>query len=215
MVSPVLNEHYYSGACLVSEAPGYRSRDVGTMNNSTGTDYSLEDGMVLSQNTLGAETSAAGANTGNGTIGSLALKSGAMLGAYTVTMTAATTFSVLAPDGRELATGTTGVAYSDEIGFTVTAGGTAFVAGDHFTVTIAAGDNSWSPYTGALPASGIAYSRTYIPANGAKKFTVITRDCEVNTQELQWDPSVTGAGNAAALQAAALASLAAQHIIAR
>jgi hypothetical protein len=58
-------------------------------------------------------------------------------GVYSVQFTGATTFNVFDPNGRELLTGKTGVAYSDGgIGFTITAGGTAFVAGDGFTVTV-------------------------------------------------------------------------------
>lgn len=82
--------------------------------------------------------SAPGANTGNGTLGALTVAAGtAQNGAYTVKFTAATTFNVFDANGRELAPGNTGVAYSDGgVNFTITAGGTAFVAGDSFTVTV-------------------------------------------------------------------------------
>ncbi len=41
------------------------------------------------------------------------------------------------PNGKQLADGQTGVAYSDAgLGFTITAGGTAFVAGDGFDMTV-------------------------------------------------------------------------------
>lgn len=81
--------------------------------------------------------SAPGANTGNGTVGTLSVTAAsASPGAYLVKFTAATTFNVFDPNGRELLPGTTGVAYSDGgVAFTITAGGTAFVAGDSFTVT--------------------------------------------------------------------------------
>lgn len=81
--------------------------------------------------------SAPGANTGNGTLGTLSVNAAtAQTGAYVVKFTAATVFSVFDPNGRELLGGTTGVAYSDGgVTFTITAGGTAFVAGDSFTVT--------------------------------------------------------------------------------
>jgi hypothetical protein len=82
--------------------------------------------------------SVAGANTGTGTLGALAVTAGvAQSGAYNVKLTGATTFSVVDPSGQALANGTTGVAYSDDgVAFTITAGGTAFVAGDSFTVTV-------------------------------------------------------------------------------
>jgi hypothetical protein len=95
--------------------------------------------------------SAPGANTGNGTVtaGPTVTPASAQNGAYTIKFTAATTFNVFDPNGRELLPGSTGVAYSDGgIGFTITAGGTAFVAGDSFTVTttfqtITLGSNSY------------------------------------------------------------------------
>lgn len=80
----------------------------------------------------------AGGNTGTGTVSAGPTVNGAtaLNGVYTVTFTAATVFSVFDPNGRELLAGSTGVAYSDGgIGFTITAGGTAFVAGDGFTMT--------------------------------------------------------------------------------
>jgi len=82
--------------------------------------------------------SAPGANTGNGTMSAPTVTAGvAQNGAYTVKFTAATVFSVFDANGRELLPGNTGAAYSDGgIGFTITAGGTAFVAGDSFTVTV-------------------------------------------------------------------------------
>jgi hypothetical protein len=82
--------------------------------------------------------SAAGANTGTGTLGTLSVVAGtAQNGAYAVKFTGATTFSVFDPNGRELQSGTTGTAYADAgVAFTITAGGTAFVAGDSFTVTV-------------------------------------------------------------------------------
>lgn len=78
-------------------------------------------------------------NTGNGTIsaGPTVTAGVAENGAYSVIFTGATTFDVIDPNGRQLKAGATGVAYLDGgIGFTITAGGVAFVAGDGFTITV-------------------------------------------------------------------------------
>ena len=78
-------------------------------------------------------------NTGNGTIsaGPTVTPGVAQNGAFSIQFTGATTFNVIDPNGRQLNAGKTGVAYSDGgIGFTITAGGVAFVAGDSFTVTV-------------------------------------------------------------------------------
>ena len=99
-------------------------------------------GTLLGQITAGAATAAAkaGGNTGNGTISVVTLQGGAKVGVYAVRMTAATTFKVEDPDGFVIETaGATGAAFADDIGFTITVGGTPFVAGDGFDITVAAG----------------------------------------------------------------------------
>jgi hypothetical protein len=93
--------------------------------------YATDDNTLTLTPPIGA--AAGGSNTGNGTIGSLAAQAGAKMGAYTVK------FSVTDPNGDTLASGTVGSAYSNgDIGFTITAGGTAFAANDTFTITVGA-----------------------------------------------------------------------------
>lgn len=110
----------------------------------------LQRGTILGQQSLGSPVSVAGkpaggTNTGNGTMSAPALGLGAKQGAYVLTFTSATAFTVTAPDGSRLADGVAGTAYSSQIGFTVTAGGTAFVAGDGFTITVPAGSGVYVP----------------------------------------------------------------------
>lgn len=83
-----------------------------------------------------AAAGVAGTNTGNGTMGTTTAQDNADIGTFTVLFTAATVFHVINPDGVRLKDGATGVAYLDQVGFTITAGGTAFVAGDSFTITV-------------------------------------------------------------------------------
>ncbi len=85
-----------------------------------------------------ATTGAAGAgNVGNGTIGALSATQSAQVGVYVATMTGATTFQVVAPDGNQLKAGATGAAYTaGGVTFTITVGATAMAAGDKFTVTV-------------------------------------------------------------------------------
>jgi hypothetical protein len=104
---------------------------------STGTH--VQGGFENAASVAAVSAPKAGGNTGNGTVSAGPTANGATVinGVYTVTFTGATTFSVFDPNGRELEPGTTGVAYSDGgIGFTITAGGAAFVAGDGFTMTV-------------------------------------------------------------------------------
>ena len=77
----------------------------------------------------------AGGNTGNGTMGAVTVTSAAV-GAYTVSFTSSTAFSVTGPAGA-VGTGTAGTPFSTGgLSFTITAGATAFAAGDGFTITV-------------------------------------------------------------------------------
>ena len=81
----------------------------------------------------------AGANTGNGTIGTIIAAETAKLGTYLVLFSSAAAFSVQDPQGDWLKTaGVVGAAFVDGgLSFTVSAGGTAFVAADSLTITVA------------------------------------------------------------------------------
>lgn len=78
----------------------------------------------------------AGTNTGNATMGATTAGDNASIGTFIVKFTAATVFYVINPEGVRLKDGATGVAYLDQVGFTITAGGTPMVAGDTFTVAV-------------------------------------------------------------------------------
>lgn len=163
-----LQETWHNGGFIVSQAPGHQSIDQETLTGGV----KVLAGTVLGKITsaLTAAAAAIGANTGNGTFGTITALAapGTSIGAYSVVFTDATHFTVTAPDGTT-ATGTTGVAFSAlGIGFTITAGGTAFVAGDTFTVTTAdapgaptissaaGGTNTGNGTMGSLSVAGYA-----------------------------------------------------------
>lgn len=158
----------------------------------------------------------AGTNTGNGTCSAVTTNGYApVVGVYTVEFDDATHFMVSAPNGQEIGHGTTGVAFSaGGLNFTITAGGTAFLPGDSFSVTVAAGVGKWVPCTatavdGSQNAAGICFALSDASLNDVNG-AMVTRSCEVNKSELVWDPSMN-----AASQAAALVLLQALGIIAR
>ncbi len=106
----------------------------------------LQRGTVLGKVTVGAAAAAVagGGNTGNGTITVPVAGVKAKVGVYTIRFTGATAFNVINPNGVELTPGVAVGAYADpEIGFTFTAGGTAMVAGDSFTINIPAGSGKY------------------------------------------------------------------------
>ena len=99
-MSPVLNEQFNSGAFLVSEAEGNRSRQVGALDNATSADVYYSAGLVVSLN-AGALTSSAGtaaqpANVGNGALSSISQGAAVQFGAYVFTAKSATDFGVVA-----------------------------------------------------------------------------------------------------------------------
>lgn len=105
----------------------------------------LKRGTVLGQQNSSPITAAAKAgNTGNGTIGTLSVGASPKVGVYTAIATDATNFAVTDPEGNAVGTATVGSAFSTggQINFTITAGGTAFAAGDEFDITVsdASGD---------------------------------------------------------------------------
>lgn len=181
-----LNETRGTASFLVSEANGmYRSRDEGTVE--AGSAPGLLPGRILGRKTLGAATSAAksGGNTGNATMSAITVGPGAKVGVYQVRHTAATAFDVIDPDGFKLKSGATGSAYSDDIQFTETAGGTPMVAGDGFDITVAAGNGNYVAYdptatNGAQTIAGVLFEA----AVGTVKKTIVARDAEVNGAHL-------------------------------
>lgn len=132
-----LYEVWHTGGFLVSQPRGHRHIDRGLFTGAV----KYLPGTVMGLQTTGATAVAAamGTNTGNGTFGAIApVTVPTLIGVYSLVFTSATAFTVTAPSGAT-ANGTTGVAFSAlGIGFTITAGGTAFVAGDSFAITATA-----------------------------------------------------------------------------
>jgi hypothetical protein len=207
-----LFEAWHPGGFLVSQPRGHRHIDRGTFTGAV----KVLPGTVMGQQTVGTTTTAAalGTNTGNGTFGTITVGA-AKAGAYTVEFDDATHYVVSDPTGKEVGHGTTAVAFSaGGLGFTITAGGTAFVPGDSFTVTVAAGSGKWVPCTktatdGSQIAAGISFGLVDATLNDTPGALVV-RECEVNKSELVWDASMDSGA-----QATALSQLIALQIIPR
>ncbi len=217
MVSSIIYENYYTGGFMVSQAQDRLSFDSGTIANTGTADVLLQAGLVLSRAAGTPAASPGVGNTGNGTVGSISGGVAVQIGVYTLIATGATTFDVLDPTGVSLGVATAGTGFvSPEIDLTVTAGATAFVAGDSFRIDVPAG--GYQSYTGAAgaPASAILYDLVTVPAGGSKTVAAIARQAEVNRKELNWDASITNAGTVmAAAETAAIDQLAKRGIIAR
>ncbi|MBB3608663.1 head decoration protein [Rhizobium sp. BK602] len=207
------DDRHTAASYIVSEANGFRSREVGIIASGAGV---LKAGTVLGKAVLGTATAAAkaGGNTGNGTISAVTLLDGAKVGVYKLRFTAATTWSLVDPDGFEIGEGANGVANANDLAFTTTAGGTAFIAGDGFDITVAAGTEKLKPFApsavdGSQHAVAILFEGCDATSADVRR-TYTARDSEVQVDMLTWPEGITDPQ-----KTAALASLAALGIIAR
>jgi hypothetical protein len=205
-------------------APGtvgaaFSALGIGFTITAGGTPFVAGDSFtVTATQTVGNPTvaSAPGANTGNGTLGTLTAKGYApVVGTYGVEFEDATHYVVAMPGGAVIGHGATGVAFAaGGLGFTITAGGTAFVSSDSFIITVAAGSGKWKAWTpGAEDGSGVVAGILFATKDATaadKPGLAIMRYAEVNASELVWPT-----GMSAAQIASGVAQLKALSIITR
>ncbi|PRZ56176.1 bacteriophage lambda head decoration protein D [Paraburkholderia fungorum] len=199
-----------SGATATgSTGVAFSALGIGFTITAGGTAFAAGDTFAITTTAaVGKPTAAAvagGSNVGNGTSSAVTTTGYApTLGVYTVEFDDATHFIVSAPNGQEIGHGVTGTAFSGGgLNFTITAGGTAFVPGDSFTIVVAAGAGKWVPCTatavdGSQNAAGICFGVSDATLNDVYG-AIVTRSCEVNASELVWDSSMNAASQAAAL----------------
>lgn len=223
-----LTEKFHAAGFMVSEARGKRSRELGTVLSG----QNLLAGTVLGAITLGAASSAvkaSGANTGTGTFVldvTTPILANAIAGLYTLRCIEAVTnggkFTLVDPKGLTVggpyivvagAGGT--ITIADRIKGVLTDGGTDFIVGDGFDITIAVGSLKYKAFDPAnLDGSQVATAILWDDADATsadKKQTVVVRDAEINASELVWGSGVTTDPQ----KAAALVQLATAGIIAR
>jgi len=167
---------------VLAEASGQRSRDNVHVRQSGA---AVKSGSLLVQDTVGGVNFAMDEDaTGNPTISATSASALATEGVYVVEFTSATAFKVTDPAGTNIGTGALGTAFSAAgLGFTLTAGGTAAVAGDTATLQVIPADDNYLPYTGTGTAVAILYS--HLPAaTGLKAAVAFTGDCEVKRSAL-------------------------------
>jgi len=165
----------------------------------------LVAGMVVGKRLFALGSVTAGSNTGDGTIGDVALGAEVKKGDYVLTAVDASTFTVKAPDGTALPDAKVGEAYSNEqIAFTITAGATAFAAGDTFTISVTDGDGKVVPVNfaatnGSQKAYGVSagdYDATTAEVEGV----VVSRQAIAVSQNLVWPEGTTDEQKATAIE---------------
>lgn len=208
-----VSEGRHPGEFLLSEANFHRSRENATIAFS----QTIIPGNILAQIAVVAGVVAtAAADAGNtGGSGALTLANPAVStkvkdGVYNVICTEpaanAGTFEVLDPAGKSIGKATVGVAFNKEVKFTI-ADATDFVAGDRFTITVAADqdDYQYAAFNHAgtdgseVPAAIALYGVT-TPADATARIAVIRRDAEVNGHCLEWPAGISAGAKADAIQ---------------
>lgn len=112
----------------------------------------LPRGTVMGQQTIGAASVVAGTNTGTGTFtidGTTPIRTNAKVGAYVLTVLATGRAQLVDPKGVDLGeydfTSAGSVTIDNEIKGVLADTSTHFVAGDKFTITVAAGSGKYIP----------------------------------------------------------------------
>ncbi len=201
----VLHEGQHTGEFIVTEANGSLSRDAAIILIG----QKLQPGHVLGKVSVGTAIGAAvSGNTGNGAISAISAGTSAKAGIYVVTCIEPAanggTFTVEDPDGVTVGTATVGTAFAGPVAFTIGDGTTDFVAGDRFTITVAAGPGKYKEYNpantdGSQTAVAILYDDVDA-TSGDQTGVIIARQAEVNAGELVWFASADADQKAAGLE---------------
>ena len=167
-------------------------------------------GTVLGKVTYGAATPAAyaGNTGGSGTIGAVTTGAGTKVGVYNLVCiepgTNAGKFTVEDPDGITVGVATVAVAFSGGgLGFTIS-DATDFVAGDGFTITVAAGSGKYRKAASANTdgsAAPVAIAASDVDATAGDKELVIYTRGDFNEQALTFGTGVTAVSSRDALKA--------------
>jgi len=198
----VLTEGKRLGDWLKWEQENQYSRDVVTVLAGSGAERALLSGMVLGRITKGAATGAAVAgNTGNGTITAApTVGAAAKPGVYRLTCIEpaadAGKFTVEDPDGILIGIATVGVEFTTHLTFTIADGSTDFVAGDSFTITVAAGSAKvkqidFSATDGSDQACGLLLLDTTAPDGADKSAVAVVRNAIVSDNGIAWPAGAT------------------------
>lgn len=210
-----LAEKNYAHDVVRLEQPNYMSRGRGTILSGEG---KLKAGTVLGQINVGSASAAAfSGNTGNGAMGAITVSLGAKPGVYKLVViepaTNAGKFSVEDPDGITIGTGTVAAAFSaGGLAFTLADGGTDFIAGDGFDITVAAGSGKYVQPVSAAPANGsgvgVAILLEDVDATDADvaDAALLLRDAQVAEAMLIYDATIDDAPKKAIVNAGLLAA---------
>ncbi len=199
---PVQTESKRLGDWLKWEEDNQYSRDVVTVLAGSGSERALTTGMVLGRVTKGSAVGAAvSGNTGNGTITAApAVGQAAKPGVYRIVCIEPATnggkFSVEDPDGILVGIAAVGTEFAAHLTFTIADGATDFVAGDAFTITVAAGSGKvgqidFASTAGADAACGLLTEDTTAPDGADRSAVAVVRNAIVSANGIAWPAGAT------------------------
>ena len=209
-----LTENLHPGAFLVSEGNGHHSRDAVVIAVS----QTIRAGMVLGKRAVAANVTsgaaAAAGNTGTGTITldvtapvSAAAENGVYQAVCIEPATDGGTFEVRDPGGVSLGKVAVGGTFDNQVKFAIADGGTDFVAGDRFLITVGVeydGDMQYVAHDpaatdGSQEACAVALYGVTTSASATQKIAAVTRDAEVRLSDLEFKAAISAANKALAL----------------
>lgn len=186
-------------------------------------------GTVLGKTLVSGSAAAVagGANTGNGTMGSITVSAHAKIGQYTLRITVASSnagaFELLNSSGSVIGTGNVASAFvGNGLAFTLADGSADFIVGDTFTITVT-GTEKYKILENTASDGSAAFAGIYIGAsNGLGIDTSVAATTDTTVLILERGPAMVakegltlGASiNTAAEKAALYAQMAAVGIIA-
>lgn len=196
-VTPISERRHDGGFIIYDHADGMTTREPVLLLTGFGF---VEAGTVLGKvgHALTGTIAAMPTNSaGNATYSAITVADPAVAGVYTLEYLDATHFRVEDPGGIEVGHGVLGAAFAGGgLAFTGTAGGTAQVAGDSSTITVAAGSGKYVPFdpTGndgrEFPA-GILFGGRDTTNADQKAVALVRGASRVNASELVWGANVT------------------------
>lgn len=202
-------EGAHAGEFIIAELPDFLSRGIGKFGESLTLVAGTVLGKIITVADAVATPSAAAANTGTATIamGTPPLTSASKPGRYKGIAVTATTVRWEDPEGIEIGTSTHGAAFTKGgIKLTITAGGTANVAGDEFYVDVAI-DEADEAFTDFDPAAtdgsehpaAILFDAVVTASGESARQTIVTHEAAVLDSSLVWPAGLTANQKAVAL----------------
>lgn len=198
-------ERKHPGTFIVSEGPGFYSRDPLTIPQSQDIKVGAVLGCVADVASATTLVAAVAGNTGNGVLamdGTAPVRGDARTGVYQVLLIEPAanggSFEVADPEGVLIGTGVVGTVFNGPIKFTLADGAADFVAGDRIQITVSVPKVMHKPVNAAATdgsqfADAIAIYPAVTGVGETARIAGLRRKSEVRATDLEWPSGSTPA----------------------